>query len=97
MVDDYQTTAHVPEALARIVEVYLVLGLRDQAAKTAAVLGYNDPGSVWYEYAYNDLAASGGSSEGLLLAPVEVTPGGFFGRDLACAGCLDGPDGRQRR
>ncbi len=48
VVDDYQTTAHVPEALARIVEVYLALGLRDQAKKTAAVLGYNDPGSVWY-------------------------------------------------
>lgn len=78
VVDDYQTTAHVPEALARIVEVYLALGLRDQAKKTAAVLGYNDPGSVWYEYTYNDLASSGVISEGL------PTPSngsrGFFGR-----------------
>ena len=55
VVDDYQTTAHVPEALARIVEVYLALGLREQAKKTAAVLGYNDPGSDWYQDTYNRL------------------------------------------
>jgi outer membrane protein assembly factor BamD len=59
VVDEYQTTAHVPEALARIVEVYLALGLRDQARKTAAVLGYNDPGSEWYLDTYNQLAAVG--------------------------------------
>jgi outer membrane protein assembly factor BamD len=59
VVDEYQTTAHVPEALARIVEVYLALGLREQAKKTAAVLGYNDPGSVWYEDTYRQLAAIG--------------------------------------
>ena len=78
VVDDYQTTAHVPEALARIVEVYLALGLRDQAKKTAAVLGYNDPGSVWYQYAYNDLASSGVVSEGLP-APSNGSSG-FLGR-----------------
>ena len=59
VVDEYQTTNHVPEALARIVEVYLALGLRDQANKTAAVLGYNDPGSQWYVDTYNQLAAIG--------------------------------------
>ena len=59
VVDEYQTTNHVPEALARIVEVYLALGLRDQAKKTAAVLGYNDPGSQWYIDTYNQLAAIG--------------------------------------
>lgn len=78
VVDDYQTTAHVPEALARIVEVYLALGLRDQAKKTAAVLGYNDPGSVWYQDAYNDLAASGEVSESLP-APSKGSRG-FLGR-----------------
>src|SRR4029077_5157269 len=74
VVDDYQTTAHVPEALARLVEVYLALGLVDQAKKTAAVLGYNDPGSVWYEYAYGDLAASGVIAEGLPV-PSKESPG----------------------
>jgi outer membrane protein assembly factor BamD len=59
VVDEYQTTAHVPEALARIVEVYLALGLRDQAKQTAAVLGYNDPGSPWYQETYEKLAAIG--------------------------------------
>lgn len=65
VVDEYQTTAHVPEALARIVEVYLALGLRDQAKKTAAVLGYNDPGSEWYQESYEKLAALGEVSGGL--------------------------------
>jgi outer membrane protein assembly factor BamD len=78
VVDDYQTTAHVPEALERIVEIYLALGLRDQAKKTAAVLGYNDPGSEWYQDAYNKLAAAGEVAEGLP-APSGGSRG-FFGR-----------------
>jgi outer membrane protein assembly factor BamD len=78
VVDDYQTTAHVPEALDRIVEVYLALGLVDQAKKTAAVLGYNDPGSDWYQDAYNQLAATGETSAGL---PVPSSGShGFIGR-----------------
>ena len=59
VVDDYQTTNHVPEALHRLTEIYLILGLRDQARKTASVLGYNYPGSVWYEDSYNNLFDSG--------------------------------------
>lgn len=79
VVDDYQTTAHVPEALDRIVEVYLALGLVDQAKKTAAVLGYNDPGSPWYQDAYEQLAASGAVSSNGLPAPLNESRG-FFGR-----------------
>jgi outer membrane protein assembly factor BamD len=52
VVRDYQTTTHVPEALERLVECYMTLGLRDQATKVAAVLGYNYPGSKWYERTY---------------------------------------------
>jgi outer membrane protein assembly factor BamD len=52
VVDDYQTTTHVPEALHRLTECYLALGLTDEAKKTAAVLGYNYPGSAWYGDAY---------------------------------------------
>lgn len=77
VVDDYQTTAHVPEALARIVEVYLALGLVDEAKKTAAVLGYNDPGSVWYEDAYNDLQEAGAVAPNL---PAPSNGRGFFSR-----------------
>ncbi len=59
VVDDYQTTNHVPEALHRLTEIYLLLGLREQARKTASVLAYNYPGSSWYEDSYNDLFDSG--------------------------------------
>ena len=59
VVDDYQTTNHVPEALHRLTEIYLMLGLVDEARRTAAVLGYNYPGSPWYEDSYDDLFATG--------------------------------------
>ncbi len=59
VVDDFQTTNHVPEALHRLTEIYLQLGLVDQARKTAAVLGHNYPGSEWYQDSYNDLVGSG--------------------------------------
>lgn len=52
VVDLYQTTTHVPEALERLTECYLALGLHNEAEKTAAVLGYNYPGSKWYQRAY---------------------------------------------
>ena len=47
-----QTTNHVAEALHRLIEVYLALGLKDEARKTAAVLGHNYPGSEWYTDSY---------------------------------------------
>ena len=52
VVDTYQTTSHVPEALERLVESYLALGLPQEAQKAAAVLGRNYPGSEWYQRAY---------------------------------------------
>lgn len=52
VVDKYQTTSHVPEALHRLVECYLALGLTGEARKVAAVLGHNYPGSVWYNDSY---------------------------------------------
>ena len=55
VVQDYQTTNHVAEALERLTECYLRLGLIDQARRTASVLGYNYPGSQWYQAAYSDL------------------------------------------
>lgn len=53
VVQDYQTTTHIPEALHRMVECYLTLGLKDEAKATAAVLGHNFPGSDWYEDSYS--------------------------------------------
>jgi outer membrane protein assembly factor BamD len=64
VVDDFQTTNHVPEALARLTEVYLALGLKDQARKTAAVLGYNYPGSEWYTASYAQLVDDGVAKSG---------------------------------
>jgi len=52
VIDKYQTTSHVPEALHRMVECYLALGLTEEARKMAAVLGHNFPGSRWYEDSY---------------------------------------------
>ncbi len=49
VVEKYQTTSHVPEALERLTECYLALGVTDEARRTAAVLGYNYPGSQWYQ------------------------------------------------
>lgn len=55
VVDNYQTTTQVPEALHRLVEAYIALGISDEARKYAAVLGYNYPGSPWYQDSYRML------------------------------------------
>ncbi len=52
VIKDYQTTSHAAEALHRLVESYLALGVADEAQATAAVLGYNFPGSEWYGDSY---------------------------------------------
>jgi outer membrane protein assembly factor BamD len=52
VVEKYQTTSHTPEALERLVESYLALGIADEARKSAAVLGRNYPGSKWYHRAH---------------------------------------------
>jgi len=52
VVNKYQTTSQVPEALHRLVECYMALGIVDEARKTAAVLGYNYPRSQWYIDSY---------------------------------------------
>ncbi|GAO55648.1 MULTISPECIES: outer membrane protein assembly factor BamD [unclassified Novosphingobium] len=52
VVDKYQQTSHTPEALYRLVESYLALGVPEEAQKAAAVLGNNYPGSEWYQKAY---------------------------------------------
>ena len=67
VIDNYQTTTHVPEALERLVECDLALGLSKEAKDNAAVLGYNYPGSRWYTDAYALVTGNGssmGASEG---------------------------------
>ncbi|MCE2509949.1 MAG: outer membrane protein assembly factor BamD [Alphaproteobacteria bacterium] len=53
VVDKYQNTLQVAEALHRLTEAYIALGLIEEARKTAAVLGYNFPGSEWYQDSYD--------------------------------------------
>ncbi len=59
VIDRYQTTSHAPEALYRLVEANLTLGLVGEAVKDGAVLGYNYPGDVWYHDAYHLLTTKG--------------------------------------
>jgi len=56
---EYQTTSHVPEALHRLVEIHIALGLPDQAQQYAAILGHNYPGNEWYQDSYELLNAEG--------------------------------------
>ena len=73
VVEDYQETTHTPEALHRLVESYVALGLRQEARRTAAVLGYNYPESRWYTDSYQLV-------EGVELEPDgEGDEGSFWG------------------
>lgn len=49
---NFQRTTHVPEALHRLVEAYVSVGMTEEAQRTAAILGYNYPGSSWYLATY---------------------------------------------
>ncbi len=60
VVETYQTTTHIEEALHRLTEVYVALGLEDEAVKTAAVLGHNYPASAWYQDSYALLSGGDG-------------------------------------
>lgn len=60
VIQKYDTTTHTPEALHRLVECYLALGLPEEARKTAAVLGRNYPGDKWYDRTYQLIARKGG-------------------------------------
>ena len=53
VIDDYDTTIYVEEALHRLVEIYYILGLTEEAKKYAQVLGYNYQSSEWYEKSYS--------------------------------------------
>jgi len=75
VVKNYQTTSHVPEALHRLTECYLAVGLREEAQTSAAVLGHNFPGSPWYQASYALL-------EGVDLVPAE-DQGSWISRALA--------------
>jgi outer membrane protein assembly factor BamD len=70
VIEQYQTTSHTPEALHRLVECYLALGINKEAQAAGAVLGANFPGSKWYEDSYALLTGKG-------LQPA-INPGGWL-------------------
>jgi len=81
VVGEYQTTAHVEEALYRLVETNMALGIVPEAQTAAAVLGHNYPNSQWYQHAYALLKSGGVSPEvnqGTWLSRTlkALTPGG---------------------
>ena len=79
MIERYQTTTHVPEALHRLVESYLALGVKSEAQEAAAVLGYNFPGSDWYQDSYYLMTGEGSP------APVDESAAGSSAcSDRAC-------------
>ena len=94
VVEQYQTTTHIEEALHRLTEVYLALGVRDEAVKSAAVLGHNYPSSEWYQDSYALLA-----NDQTLPAPVPGGPrkrspaGGGVGDDTLIEPPADAQDG----
>ena len=59
VVEDFQTTSHTPEALHRLVEAYLSLGLVEEAQTAGAILGYNYQSTEWYEDSYALLTGRG--------------------------------------
>jgi len=59
VIDRHQTTSHVQEALYRMVEASITLGLFDEAKRNAAVLGANYPGGGWYAGAYKLMTSRG--------------------------------------
>ena len=59
VVEDFQTTSHTPEALHRLVEAYLSLGLINEAQTAGAILGHNFQSTEWYEDSYKLLTGKG--------------------------------------
>jgi len=74
VIDKYQTTSDAPEALYRLVEAYLTLGLNEEAKRNAAVLGFNYPGDVWYQDAYTLMSGKGLRPQ---IEPVKKHTGGI--------------------
>ena len=55
VINSFQETKFVPEALYRISEIYLSIGMKEESENNAAILGYNYPDSTWYRLIYDDL------------------------------------------
>lgn len=74
--ENFQRTSHVPEALHRLVEAYLSVGMIEEAQRMAAILGHNFPGNEWYQRSYALMTDSGVAP----IAEEEAERRGWFGR-----------------
>ena len=77
VVRNYETTSHVEEAMHRIVEAYVTLGVIGEAKKVGAVLGYNYPSSEWYQASYDLLEEYGVNLDNEIAKPQDR---GYFER-----------------
>jgi outer membrane protein assembly factor BamD len=80
VITEYQRTAHLEEALMRVAEAYMALGVKGEAQTAAAVLGHNFPDSKWYQHAYTLLQSDGlepreDTGSWISRAVKKVTPG----------------------
>ncbi|MDB4861093.1 outer membrane protein assembly factor BamD [Alphaproteobacteria bacterium] len=57
VIKSFEETKFVPEALYRVSEIYLSIGMKEESKKNASILGYNYPESKWYKFIYNDLTS----------------------------------------
>ena len=86
VVTQYQTTRHVEEALMRLSEAYVSLGIMDEAQTAAAVLGHNFPDSPWYKDAYNLVKNAGGE-------PTTENKGSWISRAFGKIGLVSAQSG----
>lgn len=82
VVDDFQTTNHTAEALSRLTEIYLKLGLKTEAERTASVLAYNYPGNPWYQTSWNELVNQGLVNGKNVYGTPPARNAGFFARSF---------------
>ena len=99
VVEEFQTTSHTPEALLRLVEAYLALGLPQQAQTAAAILGHNFQASPFYDdafrYAQRHGACAGGHRRGLAARRLAANHSGRVA--LTQTGSESTPDAAQPR
>ena len=90
VIDQYQQTTHTPEALMRLTETYLALGVPGEAEKSAAVRGRNYPGTDWYQHAYDLLQKHPSKPVAPLKPGEQIVPVGTKGTPSVSVD-LDGP------
>ncbi|MCR6644006.1 MAG: outer membrane protein assembly factor BamD [Terricaulis sp.] len=74
--ENFQRTSHVPEALHRLVEAYVSVGMAEEAQRMAAILGHNFPGDQWYQRSYALLTNAGV----MVVSEPEAQRRGWLGR-----------------